>query len=147
MVAAPAALLAVGGFIWMARRNKQKDAELRDKLDLAEAQMAATAQGFEALAQTLARATQTLTYIGVHAAHAQQRWSDGLGERPAAWARMTEDQKRAYQDFITIAGCQLSVARIPVEAFLSTLDDNLNNLIVGINEVLSHADRTVRQLV
>ncbi len=53
IVAAPAVLLAVGGLVWMARRNRKQQEELADRLDDADAEIAATKPGFDALVEIL----------------------------------------------------------------------------------------------
>jgi len=146
VVAAPAALLAVGGIIWMARRNKQKEAELAEKLDAAEAELAATQTGFDALVEMLARATEVLDYIGLHAAHAQRRWSSQLRDRPLSWSKMTAEQQERYQEFLTIAGCQLTVASMNVGAFMAARGADLDDLVSATHEVLNHARSTVESL-
>jgi transcriptional regulator with XRE-family HTH domain len=147
MVAAPAAALTVRGYVRLAQRNKQKEAELREKVDRAEAEIAATERGFQALTNALSRATGILEYIAVHAAHAEQRWSADLQARPVPWTALSPEQQRDYQKFITIAGCQMSVADVDPSAYLAVRDAALKELIDSTDELLERADRTVRTLV
>lgn len=67
----PAVLLALGGGVWAARRNRQQRQELRAKLDDAEGQLDAQARGVQAFADLVSRAAEILDYIAVHGAHAR----------------------------------------------------------------------------
>ena len=151
IVAAPAALLTVGGFIWMAHRTKQKQAELREKLEAAEAELVATQDGFDALVEALTQATAVLDYISIHAAHALDRWNARLGTLPLEWSEMREAQRDAYEDFLTIAGCQLTVWAslnvVNVGAFMSLRDEDLAEHIESVQKDLGHAKETVEALV
>lgn len=147
IVAVPAAALTVRGYVRMARRTKLKEAELRERIDRAEAEIAATERGSQALANALDRATQILEYIAVHAAHAEHRWSADLHERPVAWTALSPEQQRDYQKFITIAGCQMSVEDLDPGAYIATRGAALDELIHSTDELLDRADRTVKTLV
>jgi hypothetical protein len=94
----------------------------------------------------LPRATEILDYIAVHASHAFKKWRADLAPRPMAWPDMTPEQQRRYQDFITIAGCQLSVVTISFEEFMATDGEQLDRLIESANEVLTQAAKTVEAL-
>lgn len=146
IVAAPAALLAVGGLVWMARRNRKQEAALREQLDQAEAGIASAQRGFDALVDVLPRATEILDYVAVHASHALKKWRTDLAPRPIAWPEMTPEQQQRYQDFITIAGCQLSVDSISVEEVMTTEGEQLEHLIEVANDVLTRAAKTVEAL-
>jgi len=146
LVAAPAALLALGGLVWMTRRNRKHEAALREQLDRAEAGIASAQRGFEALVDVLPRATEILDYIAVHASHAFKKWRTDLAPRPIAWSEMTFEQQQRYQDFITIAGCQLSVVSIGVEELMTTEGEQLEHLIEVANAVLTRAAKTVEAL-
>jgi transcriptional regulator with XRE-family HTH domain len=151
IVAAPAALLAVGGLVWMAHRTKQKQADFREKLEAAEAELVATQDGFDALVEALAQATAVLDYISIHAAHALDRWTARLGTLPLEWSEMREAQRDAYKDFLTIAGCQLTVWAslnvVNVGAFMSLRDEDLAEHIESVQQDLGHAKKTVEALV
>jgi transcriptional regulator with XRE-family HTH domain len=147
IVVPPAVGAAVVAYRQLARRSKQKEAELAEKLGKAEAGLSATHTGFDALVDVLPRATRVLDYIGVHASHAQSRWTSQLPEPPLEWSKISEDQKQRYKDFRTIAGCQLNVARIDFGAFMSAGAEDLGALIAGTAEVLNHARTTVEALV
>ncbi len=146
LVAAPWALFMVGGLVWMKRRDRQQEADLLEKLEQAEAGIAGGQRGFDALVDVLPRRTEILDYIAVHASHAFKKWRADLAPRPIAWLDMTPEQQRRYGDFITIAGCQLSVATINIEEFMTTDGEQLDCLVEAANEVLTHAAKTVEAL-
>lgn len=75
MVAAPALLLGVGGLVWMVKRNRKQHRQLTQKLNEADAEIAATQRGFEAFVEILPRATETLNYIAVQ--HSTSGGRDG----------------------------------------------------------------------
>jgi transcriptional regulator with XRE-family HTH domain len=145
LAAAPAALLMVGRLVFE-RRNRKQEAALLEKLEQAEAGIAGAQRGFDALVDVLPRATEILDYIAVHASHAFKKWRADLAPRPMAWPDMTPEQQRRYQDFITIAGCQLSVVTISFEEFMATDGEQLDRLIESANEVLTQAAKTVEAL-
>lgn len=147
LVAAPAAVFALTGLIWMARRNRKQQQELAEQLDQADAQMAATRRGFEALVDILPRATETLDYIATHAGHALTRWASELGPRPLAWAALAPDQQQRYQDFIEIAASQLSLVTINVQDLMVSGGDEREQLIELADEVLTQSQAVVESLV
>lgn len=147
IVAAPAVLLFAGGLYLAHRRNKAEEAKLSAQLDGAEASLDATQKGFELLADTLTRATMTLEYISVHAAHALEKWEQGLGARPVAWESLTANQKQCYRAFVDIAACELAVDSIESTQFMTTEGEDLDHLAATIAATLDYADTTVRALV
>lgn len=74
IVAAPILILFAGCPYLAHRRNKGQEAELTAQLDVAEESLDSTQHGFDLLVETLTRATEALEYIGVHAAHALEKW-------------------------------------------------------------------------
>ena len=147
IVAAPAVLLAAGGLAWMVRRNRKQQQELTQKLDDADAELAATKRGFDALTDVLPRATKTLDYVATHAAHSLKRWEQRLAPPPRSWESMTVEQMQCYQDFIDVASSQLAVATIDVQGLLTTRGDEREQLIRLIDEILTQAQSTVESLV
>jgi hypothetical protein len=146
IVAAPALLLTVGGLVWMVRRNRKQQQQLTEKLNEADAKIAATKRGFEALVNILPRATETLDYIAVHAGHALKRWEGRLGPRPLDWDSMSPDQKQRYLDFIDISASQLSVVTINVQDLMATRGEDREKLIEFADEVLKQAQSTIESL-
>lgn len=147
IVAAPALLLAIGGLVWMVRRNRKQQQELADRLDEADAEIAMTKPSFEALVEILPRATQILDYIAVHASHALERWASQLAQRPTQWESLGEIEKRRYQDFVEIAASQLSVVTINVQDLMTLRGDEREHLIEFADEVLGQAQNAVETLV
>lgn len=147
IVAAPTVVLFAGGLYLAHRRNKSQEAKLNTQLDVAEASLDATQTGFDLLADTLTRATTTLDYIGVHAAHALEKWERGLGARPIAWESLTAEQQQSYRHFIDIAACELAMDSIEAAQFMTTEGENLEHLESAIAATLNYADTTVRALV
>jgi transcriptional regulator with XRE-family HTH domain len=147
VVAAPALLLAVGGLAWMVKRNRKQQQELATKLDEADAEMAATQRGFDALVDILPRATKTLDYIALHASHALKRWESRLGPRPLHWNSMSPDDKKCYQEFIGISASQLAVVTINVQGLMVSRGEDREVLIEFADEVLKQAQSTVESLV
>ncbi|WP_120337466.1 helix-turn-helix domain-containing protein [Cryobacterium soli] len=147
IVAAPIAILAAGGLFLAHRRTKTQEVKLNAQLDVAEASLDATQHGFDLLADTLGRATAILEYVGVHAAHALEKWERGLGVRPTTWTSLTVDQQQSYRGFIDIAACELAVDGIDAPQFMTTESDGLERLANAIGATLDHAESTVRALV
>ncbi|NPD06531.1 helix-turn-helix transcriptional regulator [Nocardioides sp. zg-1308] len=148
IVAAPAALLAVAGYVWMSRRNKQKEREAHARLDAVEVELLVSERGYEALLDAIAGAADLLDYIATHAGHAQGRWSKDLGpDLPVEWADLTAAQRDQYDGFLSIAACQISVANLNFAAFSAVRDGDLDDLIRSTKENLTHARETVSNLV
>jgi len=147
IVAAPALLLAAGGLAWMVRRNRKQQQELIQKLDEADAELAATKRGFEALTDFLPRATNTLDYIATHAGHALKRWEQRLEPSPREWESMSAAQQRTYQNFVEISASQLAVATIDIQNLMTTRSDEREQLIKLTDEVLTQAQSTVESVV
>jgi transcriptional regulator with XRE-family HTH domain len=147
IVAAPALLLAVGGLVWMVKRNRKQQQQLTEQLNEADAEIAATQRSFDALVDILPRATETLDYIAVHASHALKRWEVRLGPRPLDWDSMCPDEKKRYQDFIDISASQLSVATINVQGLMARRGEDREKLIEVADEILKQAQSTIESLV
>lgn len=147
IVAAPALLLAVGGLVWMVKRNRKQQQELAARLDEAEAEIAATQRGFDALVEVIPRATNTLDYIAIHASHALSRWATRLETGPMVWEELGVDEQRRYQDFIEIAASQLAIVTINVQDLMALRGDEREQLINFADEVLNQAQNVVETLV
>lgn len=147
LVAAPAAIFALSGLVWMARRNRKQQQELAEQLDQAESEMAATRRGFEALTDILPRATETLDYIAVHAGHALTRWEGGLGAGTSSWSSLAPDQQQRYQDFVEVTAAQLALEAINVQGLMATSDDEREKLIEFADDVLTQSRAVVESRV
>ena len=140
-------LLAVGGLVWMAKRNQKQQQELSERLDEADAEMSATRPGFEALVDILPRATGTLDYIATHAGHALGRWASGLPPRPTHWDSLGDRERQRYHDFIEIAASQLAVVTINVQELMTLRGEDREHLVEFAHEVLNQANNVVETLV
>lgn len=147
IVAAPIAILFAGGLYFAHRRNKAQQAKYEAELDAAEASLDATRDGYELLSDILVEATATLEYIAVHAAHALEKWEQGLGARPVAWMSLTDEQRRSYAIFIKILACEVTIDSIEAQQFMTTDGDDLKQLKQDITNTLNYVATTVRSLV
>lgn len=120
IVAAPAAILALGGLIWARRRHT---AETRNKLDAATAELVAAETGFNTAIDAITSATQVLDTIAVHGSRAAQKWISSLPDGDTRWSDLSPEQRARHDDFVDLAGCQLSVATINFAALLQSRDD------------------------
>lgn len=157
IVAAPIAILGVGGLIWMARRNKKQERELHAKLDVLAAELDAAEPGYTAVIDAIGRATEILTDISLYAGRALKKWSaqvDGLTDWPELGKKDVALQER-YEAFNTIAACQVAIVTIDFMNFM-TLRDNtddpndpapLSQHIEVTNQLLTQARKDVDRLV
>jgi len=128
IVAAPVGILAVGGLSWMTRRNRKQEAELKARLDEAEAEIAASQRGFDASADVLTRAIILLKDVAGYGRFAVVPWGRQLPPFPIPWCDMTHAQQRHYTNFIEVAGCQMSVVSINVGELMTSRDEQLDTL-------------------
>lgn len=147
IVAMPMVLLTAGGLLFMVRRNRKQQQKFAEQLDEAEAELAATKPGYEALQDILPRAADTLDYIATHAGHALNRWGNQLGSALMTWDSLDQDDQRRYQDFIDIAAAQLTVVTINVQGLLTTRGSDQQDLIELADRVLTQSQDTVRAIV
>lgn len=147
IVAAPAIILAAGGLLWMAKRNRRQQQAMAAKLSEAEAELAATKPGVNALLEILPRATETLDYIATHAGHALNKWEQQLGPNEVAWESLSEASQQRYHDFVEIAAAQLAIVTTNVQGLLTTRGDEQTRLIQLADEVLAQSHRSVTSRV
>jgi transcriptional regulator with XRE-family HTH domain len=143
IVAAPALILAAGGLIWMAKRNRRQQLEFAAKLDEAEAELEATRPGVEALEAILPQATEALDYIATHAGHALTRWEQRLGSATRSWESLPAEDQLQYQDFIDIAAAQLTIVTMNVQGILTTRGDDQQDLIDLANQVVAQSRNVI----
>lgn len=143
LVAGPAVLLALGGVVWAARRNRQQQQELRAKLDQAEAQLDAQARGVQAFTDLVSRTAEILGYIAVHGAHARERWSKRL-EAPTHWDDLSSAQQEQYDDFVHLCAAQLAVATLDVQRLLVLSGEELDQEIGLMDQILEKSEDLVR---
>ena len=147
IVAAPTAILLAGGLLWMRKRNRRQQQELAAQLDNAEAQLAATELGYQALVDILPRAAETLDYIATHAGHALTRWKERLGDGTTTWESLTAADQQRYRDFIDIAAAQLSIVTLNAQGVLTTDGADRDDLITLADQVLTQARDAVTSRV
>ncbi len=133
--------------MWKVRRNRKQQEEAKKQLDAIEAEIAATREGFEAVASILPRSREILDYIAVHAGHALKRWESQLGSRPIDWKSMSAADRKRYQDFIDISANQLAVATIDVTKLMASRGDEQEEMIAVAEEVLKQSKATIESLV
>jgi len=143
LVAGPAVLLALGGVVWAARRNRQQQQELRAKLDEAEAQLEGQARGVQAFADLVGRAAEVLAYIAVHGSHACARWSQRL-QAPTQWDNLSSTQQEQYDDFVHLCAAQLAVATLDVQRLLVLSGEELDQEIGLMDQILEKSEDQVR---
>lgn len=147
IVAAPAVILFAGGLLWMVKRNRKQQQELAVKLDEAEAALAETAPGLEALENILPQATDTLDYIATHASHALTRWDQRLPTGPITWDSLNSADQQRYEDFVEIAAAQLAIVTINVQGLLTARGSDRDQLIQLADQVLRQSQDAVRTRV
>jgi transcriptional regulator with XRE-family HTH domain len=147
LASAASPLFAAGTLAWLARRSRRQNDQLRMELDLAEANLAATDRGFDAVMDVLTRATEILGYIAVHASHAQQRWEAHLPESPIDWSDLSQDQQRQYEAFVEVAGRQVLVDSINMTELLTADLEQQARLIHVADDILTLAKHDVELLV
>jgi transcriptional regulator with XRE-family HTH domain len=140
-------LFAAGTLAWLARRSRRQNDQLRLELDQAEANLAATQQGFSAVMDILARATELLQYVAVHGSHAQRRWLAHLPDGPRRWSDLRPDQQHQYTTFVDVATCQVWVDTIDMTELLAAPPDQQARLIQVADDILTMARESVTLLV
>jgi len=144
VVAAPTAILLAGGLAWVARRNRRQRQEFAAQLGEAEAELAATRPGIQALQDTLLRAASTLEYVATHAGHALARWADQLGSDPASWEALGPDEQRRYLDFLDVAQAQAAIVTFDFQGLLITRGPDQAHLIELADRMLTRSRATVQ---
>jgi hypothetical protein len=147
VASAASPLLAAGTLAWLARRSRRQNEQLRIELDHAEANLVATQRGFDAVMDILARATEPLTYIAVHASHAHRRWQAQLPAGPIHWSDLSENQQRQYKTFVEVAACQVCVDSINMTELLAAPGEQQARLIQVADDILTLAHHEVEILV
>ena len=147
LASAASPLFAAGTLAWLARRSRRQNDQLRIELDQAEANLAATERGFDAVMDILTRATEILGYIAVHASHAQQRWHAQLPESPSQWSDLSPEHQGQYRAFVEIAARQVLVDSINMTELLTAHGELQARLIQIADDILTLAKHDVELLV
>lgn len=129
--------------VWMAKRTRRRQQERAAQLAAAEAELAATTPGVEALAELLPRASAGLEYIATHAGHALGRWADQLGPGPTTWEALGPEGQRRYAEFVEIAAAQVAIVTINVQGLLTTRGRDQAELIELADRVLTRSHDAV----
>ncbi|MGW2777390.1 helix-turn-helix domain-containing protein [Streptomyces olivaceoviridis] len=148
MVAAPAAALAAAGFyVLRQRRTKKEEERLRTEVEVAEAALDQSQQGFDTMTDVLHRATAIMEYVSVHGTHALEKWRVSLPPEPRDWTSLGREGQERYKEFLTVAGCLVAVSSINVSALLTAEPDALREMDKAIDETLRYADKTIKSIV
>ncbi|MER6685210.1 helix-turn-helix domain-containing protein [Streptomyces olivaceoviridis] len=148
MVAAPAAALAAAGFyVLRQRRTKKEEERLRTEVEVAEAALDQSQQGFDTMTDVLHRATAIMEYVSVHGTHALEKWRVSLPPEPRDWTSLGHEGQERYKEFLTVAGCLVAVSSINVSALLTAEPDALREMDKAIDETLRYADKTIKSIV
>lgn len=147
LVAAPGLTLLAGGLLLMERRNRRRQQELAAQLDEAEAELAASQPGVEALETFLPLAAGALDYIATHAGHALDRWEGDLGPGPTSWAGLGEAGRRRFDGFVAVAAAQVEVVTIDVQGLLTARGPDRDDLVQRTGAVLAHARTAIEAQV
>lgn len=146
-VALPLVAGAITGGILADQRRRKEIARLNEELDVIETELSDTEAGLTNLDGAIRRATETLTYISVHASHALEKWRGSFGEPPHTWEAMTNEQKQRFGEFIELAACELSIVGIETDQFLNLRGEELAVTTQATEAILSYTDDRVRTLV
>lgn len=93
------------------------------------------------------RSTDLLTYIGIHGAHALKKWQESLGPLPLGWSELTEQQKKTFQEMMTIAACESTIDMTPTDQIMSCGDQELAEVEAEIDASFTASEITVKTLV
>ena len=126
-------------------RRLMKEQRLTAELDEFEASLKATRRGYEAIEETLPRATAVLDDIAVHGTRALNRWAAQLGPMP--WASLAPADEQRYRDFIELSTCQVVAGAISIQELLQRTGQAQEDLIAAIDEAVNRAQATVAKLV
>jgi hypothetical protein len=140
-------LFAATTLVWLARRSRRENEQLRRELDQAEADLDATDRGFSAVMALLGRATERLDYIALHGGHAQRRWTAQLPPAPRAWSDLRPDQQAQLGVFVELAACQVCVDTIDMTELLAATGPQQDALVHVADDLLTLTQQDVERLV
>ncbi len=147
VASAASPLFAAGTLAWLARRSRRQNEQLRIELDQAEANLATTQLGFDAVMDILDRATELMGYIAIHAGHAQRRWHAQLPTPAIRWSDLGPEQQRQYHAFVEVAACQVCVDSINMTELLAAQGEQQATLIQLADDILTLAQQQVEILL
>jgi transcriptional regulator with XRE-family HTH domain len=142
-----ALLLMTAAVVWDARRSLKQQQEQAAALRELDAEIRATRRGLEALEDFLPRATQVLDDIAVHGGRALNKWEAQVGPQPLEWDSLDPSQRKRYQDFAKILGCQLEVTELDFQELMESRGEDRERLIELFDRVLNQSQEVVDSLV
>lgn len=131
--------IAAGAAVGWHRATAQRSSRQQKELAEAEAEIAQTQPGVDALLDLVPKATESLDYIAVHASHALRRWEAEVGGEPRGWASLSVSEQQRYYDFVEVAAAHLAVVTMRLEDLLTTRDDDLERAKALADEVLAQS--------
>ncbi len=147
LATAASPLFAATTLLWLARRSRLQDEQLRVELDQAEANLASSEQGFDAVMDLLGRSTDRLGYIAVHGGHALLRWQARLPAEARIWGEMAASDQRQYADFVEVAAAQVCVDTVNMTELLAATGPQQAALVQVADAILTLARQDVERLV
>lgn len=131
--------IAAGAAVGWQRATAQRSSRQQKELAEAEAEIALTQPGVDALRDLVPKATETLDYIAVHASHALRRWEAEVGGEPRGWGSLSPSEQKRYYDLVEVAAAHLAVVTMRLEDLLTTRDDDLARAKALADEVLAQS--------
>lgn len=131
--------IAAGAAVGWHRATAQRSSRQQKELAEAEAEIAQTQPGVDALRDLIPKATEILNYIAVHASHALRRWEAEVGGEPRGWGSLSASEQQRYYDFVEVAAAHLAVVTMRLEDLLTTRDDDLERAKALASEVLAQS--------
>lgn len=147
LVAGPAAILGILGAGFAIRRSRKQQEQLSADLDAIEADMDASKRNFDALTDLLPRAAEVFDDIAKIGGLALERWEARLPSGTSHWHDLSRELQDRYATLVGVAGAQLAVATIDLQALTSALGDEREQLIAVADEVLTQSHEVVKSLL
>lgn len=147
LVAGPAAILGILGAGFAIRRSRKQQEQLSADLDAIEAEMDANKRNFDALTDLLPRTTEVFDDIAKIGGLALERWEVRLPSGTSHWHDLPHDLQDRYATLVGVAGAQLAVATIDLQALTSAVGGEREQLISVADEVLTQAHEVVKSLL
>lgn len=137
---AGAAVVGLAELVSMAAgKRKRMQHEMAAKLQRVETANAEVKPNVDALRGLLPKATETLEYIALHAAHALERWEARIGPRSLRWMSLTSSDRLMYEGFVEITAAQLAVAGIDIESLWMAGTDELERETRQVDRILDQS--------
>lgn len=149
IAAAPVALLAIGGAVFMVRRNKRKEAEAHNQLDEYEQFLDRTDEGFRSLVRRMKRVAEIESDIATFAGRELTKWQRKVGaERPLQWSALSADVQEAFGGFVSAAACKMMLDTLKWEPFVDPEQQaDLQTTMAAADAVIDKAMEIVEEVV